>query len=451
MTKKQQLIQQLISGVLFVAVLAMLGWLSVRYNAELDWTAGQRNTLTEASKQQLAAMPGPIVLRAFAYSGEGQRALIEGDLRKYLREKADIELQFIDPSAEPQKVREFNISAPGEIVIEYQGRRETVRATTEPVVTTALQRLAYGGEQWVVFLEGHGERSINDAQSQSAYTGFAQALRDKGLKVRSLSLVSEPSIPDNTGVLVIASPETRLLEGEIALINTYVENGGNLLWLADPDFAPGLAPVAKTLGITWQNGYAILPEYELLGTGHPGFFAALGYPPNPVTTGFDQVTLFPLVRSVIAEPVEGWQAQTLLETSESAWLETGDIASGRVELDERDIKGPLSIGLTLTRERREGEGEDAKSVTQRVALIGDADFLANAYLGEFGNQLLGLNLVQWLASRDAQLNIDVPKAPDTSLYLPGWAMLLISGGFVIALPLLLLGVGVGRWMLRRRR
>ena len=53
---------------------------------------------------------------------------------------------------------------------------------------------------------------------------------------------------------------------------------------------------------------------------------------------------------------------------------------------------------------------------------GDADFLANAYLGEVGNQQLGLNLVQWLASRDAQLNVDVPKAPDTSLLLPGWAM-----------------------------
>jgi hypothetical protein len=59
--------------------------------------------------------------------------------------------------------------------------------------------------------------------------------------------------------------------------------------------------------------------------------------------------------------------------------------------------------------------------------------------------------VQWLASRDAQLNIDVPKAPDTALYLPGWATMAIAGFFIAVLPAGLLGFGIVRWALRRRR
>lgn len=447
MTKQQQLIQQLVSAALFVGVIVMLGWLSVRFKTELDWTAGKRNTLTAASEKQLAAMPGPIKFYAFAYSASEDRRNLEQDLQRYTRVKKDLELTFIDPSAQPQKVREFNVQQPGEIVVEYQGRRENLHATTEQTITSALQRLAYSGEQWVVFLEGHGERSTTDASSRADFSHFAQALRDKGLKVQPLNLVKLPKIPDNTSVLVIASPPSQPLAGEVALIHEYLDKGGNLLWLADPDYPAGLDPIAKTLGIVWQNGYAIFPEYQILGTGHPGFYAATEYPPNPVTQGLDQVTLFPLVRALTYDQSAGWQMQELLKSSEASWLETGKIEGG-VKLDPSDIKGPLNIGLTLTREHK---GADGKSHAQRVALIGDADFLANAYVGELGNQQLGLNLIQWLAARDTQLNIDVPKAPDMALFLPGWGMLSIALGFVIVLPLLLLGWGITRWIIRRRK
>jgi ABC-type uncharacterized transport system involved in gliding motility auxiliary subunit len=432
---------------LFIVIIGLLGWASVRFQTTLDWTVGGRNSLTEASERQLASMEDPLRFYVFAYSGDPLRRSIDVDLARYTRAKPNIEIEFIDPSTQPQRVREFEIRQPGQIVIEYQGRRETVPGTTETVITPALQRLAYGGEQWVVFLGGHGERGIEDPEDLRALSAYAEVLRQRGLKVQRLNLVENPQIPDNTRVLVIASPERDYLPGEIEMVRQYVADGGNLLWLADPEAPAGLKPVAETLGIDWLDGYAILPEYELLGTGHPGFFAALGYPPNPVTQGLDQVTLFPLVRALAANPPEGWQFQNMLVTSESAWLETGDIRSGTVALDDQDIPGPLTIGATMTRAL--GEGEDAR--TQRVALIGDVDFLSNLHLGDLGNQQLGVNLIQWLALRDAQLNIDLPKAPDTVVLLGPTASVVLVLGFVVLLPLLLLGIGVGRWALRRRR
>lgn len=459
MSKKQTYIQQLINGVLVVAVIVVLGVLSVRFKAELDWTANQRNSLTEASIKQLGAMPGPVVFHVFAPSGAETRRAVEEDLGKYQRHKADIQIDFIDPSASPQKVREYNINAIGEVVVEYQGRRENLRATTEQAITTALQRLAYSGEQFIVFVEGHGERSTS-GEGPDSLGRFAQALRDKGLKVQGLNLVQTPRIPDNTSALVLASPTSKLFDGEITLIRDYVRNGGNLLWLADPDYPAGLDELAKDLGIEWQNGYAILPEYQVLGTGHPGFFAAVEYPPNLVTQGLEMVTLFPLVRSLKTAgdaAATGWTAQPLLQSSQESWLETGDIAGGSVALDPSDIAGPLTIGVTLTRPytpaAADGEAAKEKPATrpQRVVLVGDADFLTDAYVGELGNQQLGLNILQWLASRDAQLNIDLKNAPDTALYLPGWAFSAIALGFILVLPLGLLAFGIARWAVRRRQ
>ena len=389
--KNKNLINQLISAALVLAVIVMLGWLSVRYNFKQDWTYNQRNTLSQASQTQLATMPEPVRFFAFTYPGSPERATVQYFIDQYSRFKKDVVLEFVDPSSQPQKVKDYGVSFAGEVIVEYQGRRETLRALSEQNITGALQRLSYSGEKWIVFLEGHGERATLEAQDQGSYTRFAQVLKEKGLTVQPLSLIKTPSIPDNTAVLVIANPRSALLDGEIKLIDDYVKNGGNLLWLADPDQPPGLQAVADTLGITWQNGYAVFPEYELLGTGHPGIFVALDYPPGPVTQGVDQVTMFPLVRSLTATADSGWNAQPMLNSNPEAWLETQPIGDGGVSLDSAagDIAGPLTIGMSLTREipdadapakAAEGESPVAQKTTQqRVVLVGDADFLSDMY------------------------------------------------------------------------
>ena len=471
MTRKQVLLQQLISAVLFIGVLVMLGWLSNKYTVEADWTAGNRNTLTEPSVKLLKTLTAPVKFSIFLYPRSEMRQSLEADIRRYQREKADITVEFVDPSANPQKVREYNVSRAGEVVVEYEGRRENLTATTEQAITTALQRLAYSGERWIVFLEGHGERGIDDTE-QGGYSEFAAFLRDKGLKVRGVNLATTPSIPDNAAAIVLAAPSRPLLAGELKLLTGYVERGGNLLWLADPadgkrDPVAALDELAKALNVTWLKGTGILLESAALGLPPFVYITTPGqYPANPVTRDFGENALFPLVRGLSYKSAEGWTAQPLLTTSENAWLETGAL-EGDLAMEEAsgDTKGPLTLGVTLTRDVKpaaapaageappEGVAKpaDDKPVPQRVALVGDSDFLSNGYFGQLGNSLLGLNLAQWLAARDELLNIDIPKAPDRALVIPGWGMLLISLGFAFVLPALLLGYGVTRWVVRRRR
>ncbi|MGH8518164.1 MAG: DUF7088 domain-containing protein, partial [Panacagrimonas sp.] len=187
--KNQNLIQQLIGGVLVLAVIVMLGVLSVRYNVKQDWTFNKRNTISAASQKQLATMKDPIRFVAFAYPGAPERASVQFFVDQYQRFKKDVTLEFVDPTSQPQKVKEFNVSFAGEVVLEYQGRRENLRSLSEQTITGALQRLSYTGEKWIVFLEGHGERAVVEAQDQSSFTQFAQVLKDKGLNFQPLNLV----------------------------------------------------------------------------------------------------------------------------------------------------------------------------------------------------------------------------------------------------------------------
>ncbi|MFV4677297.1 Gldg family protein, partial [Mycobacterium tuberculosis] len=171
-----------------------LGVLSARYKFEADWTYGHRNTLTAGSQKLLATLKDPVQVLVFDYPNSDTRRDIESWIGRYQRFKPDVKLDFIDPSANPAKVKQYDITAPGEVVIEYQGRRETLRQMSEALITGALQRLASTGERVVVFLEGHGERSVQPGPgaTQNDLTQLAEALKGKGLKVQSLNLVKTP-------------------------------------------------------------------------------------------------------------------------------------------------------------------------------------------------------------------------------------------------------------------
>jgi ABC-type uncharacterized transport system involved in gliding motility auxiliary subunit len=473
--KNSKLLQQLLNGVLIAVVIVLVGFLSVRYKLEWDWTAGGRNTLTAASQKLLQQMPEPIHFTALLRPDSETRKSIEMMIGRYQRAKPGVTLDFVDPDKHPEAKKKYENLEEGGIVVEYQDRHEILGVLSEPAVTGALQRLMDKGDHYVVFLEGHGERSPDapptqgdEGAAQTGYGQFAAALREKGLKVQGLNLVKTPSIPDNTSVLVVASPTQKLLDGEIKIVDDYVKAGGNLLWLNDPGQPPGLEAVSKTLGVSWENGFAVFPDYRQLGSPSPAVFLAGNYPPNPVTQDMAYVTVFPLVRPLNwdkdADRAAGWDVMPLIEANENSWLETKMDLKGPVTFDEKagDKSGPLTLGLTMSRQVKAPADKDAKpdaapgakpgeSRTQRVAVLGDSDFLADGYLGEAGNKQLGINLLQWLASRDALLNIDVPKAPDASLSLSGSTALLLMGLFFPLLPLALLGYGITRWVRRRRR
>ncbi len=465
--KNSKLLHQVINGLLIAVVIVLLGFLSVRYKLEQDWTAGGRNTLTSASQKLLKQMPDPIKFFAFIPPESENRRDIEMWIERYKRVKPNVDVEFVDPDRNPAKVKEYKIHQIGEVVVEYQGRRETLNPLSEALVTGALQRLTDSGDHYVVFLEGHGERAINPGKgeagdSQDGYVQFAEALRQSGLKVQGLNLVKTPSIPDNTSVLVVASPEQKLLDGETKIIDEYVKAGGNLLWLNAPGQPVSMEAVAKTLGISWENGFAVFPDFAQIGSPSPAIYLATDYPPNPVTQDLTYVTVFPLARPFTWDQdllrAAGWNVQPLLLTNDNSWLEIGMPKEGAISFNEKagDKRGPLTLGITLSRPvkseaNKDSSGKPAESRSQRVAVVGDADFIDDGFLQEQGNKQLGLNLIQWLASRDSHLNIEVPKAPDTSLYLPGWAMTLVMLGYAVVLPLLLLGYGLARWLRRRRR
>lgn len=433
--------------ILLTGIIGLLAWLSTRYDYQSDWTASGRHTLSQASIVLLDQFKGPVTVTAFVSEIDINRKSIAEMIGRYQSHKADIRLSFVNPSTAPDQVRDQGISAEGELLLQYAGRKEIIRDANEQNITNALQRLVRNGERWIVFLEGHGERN---PQGRANYDigDWVRQVETKGFKARTLNLATHGQIPVNTTVLVIAGPQLDVLPGEITLIQRYLAQGGNLLWLNDPGSLHGLAPIAQFVGVEFLPGVIVDPSVQVYSINNPAFALVADYGNHAITRGFNVITLFPFASGLKVTPLEGWQSQAFLMTGERSWTETGPPAGEIRYTENEDIAGPLTLGTSISREIKHS---DKVRTQQRVVVLGDGDFLSNAYLGNGGNLNLGMNIMNWLSRDDALIAIPVKTAPDLNLALSPMQSGIIAVMFLFGIPLLLAGSGLLIWVRRRRQ
>ena len=451
-SRRQLQLQNLMFVAGLLIFVGLLAWLSTRYSFDADWSSSGRNTLSIDSRQLLDEMPDPIHVTAFATENALVREHIADLIGRYQRYKANVELTFVNPDAEPDRIRELGITLDGELLLAYQGRSEKVQSLSEQTLTNSLLRIARQKQRRVSFLSGHGERDPL-GQANHDLGKFGQLLEQKGIVLDTLKLAETADIPADTNLLVIADPRVVLLPGEIQLVHRYLQAGGNLLWLVEPGAIAGLDPIAEALGIEFLPGTIVDATTQLFGIDNPAFALIPDYPMHPITREMTSLTLYPQASALDVSAPQEWQAEPLLTTLDRAWTEIGPI-SGTIRFDEDSDErmGPLDIGFVFSRmNNKKDSGDGESSAEQRVIVIGDSDFLSNAYLGNGGNVELGLNLFNWLNHDDQFITVTARTASDVNLELGKTAQIIIGFGFLFGMPLLLLGSGVAIWWRRRNR
>jgi ABC-type uncharacterized transport system involved in gliding motility auxiliary subunit len=430
------------------AAAGLLAWLTAHQVWVWDWTANQRNSLATESVALLERMVHPLTMTSYAPDNRSLRTRIGRLLERYRRQRPDlVSIRFVDPELHPDQARRAGVELAGELVLEYGGRRERLQTLSEGHISNALQRLLGRPERWIGTLTGHGERSLSGSANHDLGR-FGQALENRGYRVQSLDLAQTAVIPDNLGLLVVAGPQVNLLPGEVQNLRDYLAQGGNLLWLLEPDGLHGLDALSRDLGVDPLAGRIVDANVAELGVSDPTMALVSVYPDHPLTDGFHMMTLFPGAAALNSVSVNQWQAVAVLNTLSRSWNETGPI-EGQVrrdaELGER--AGPLTLGLAMERELAKPGG--ARS--QRAVVIGDGDFLTNAFLDNAGNQALGLRLVRWLMAEDRLLLVPPRETGDRDLQLTTDLALVLGVGSLFGLPLgfLLTGLAI-RWRRKRR-
>lgn len=437
-------------AVLLVAAALCVAFLSTRFGWQHDFSYAQRSSLDARTVELLHRLDAPVTIVSYSGQDAQLRAAIADFVARYQHIKPDISLRFVDPDADPAATRAAGITIDGELDIRYKEHNEQLKVLTEREFDNALVRLARTRVRLAAFLAGDGERKP-DGKANADLGNFGALLTEQGVRTMILTLTAGMHIPQNVDVLVLASPQVPLAAPVVAEIDDYLGRGGNFLWLVEPGQDMGTGALAKALSLRVLDGTVVDGAGAAFGIGDPSFVALTKYPASAITRDFSLTTLFPQSAALGVVSGTQWKVQSLLRTSAKSWTrlgpipQQGDTATIAYDADKGEIPGPLDIGVALS---RLSPGPD--KAEQRVVVIGDGDFLSNAFLGNGGNREFGQRVFDWLLADDALIDIPDKGAPDNRLRISQRALGVIGLGFLIVLPLLLAIIGGSIWWRRRR-
>ena len=455
-----------VSVLVVLGILIAVNYLSTKQNKRWDLTANRQYSLSEQTVKLLEGLKAQVKFLVFDQADSLER--FRPRLSEFEYHSSNVSVEYIDADKRPVQAKEYEILTYGTVVIEYMGRRERVTSDAEQDLTNALIKLLNPQEKRVYFLAGHGEKDPVDTE-RTGYSSIIEALRRDNYQWEKLILAQTNKVPDNATVIVIAGPKTDLLDAEIELLRSYLARTGKLLVMVDPaDNFKQPSPMPRLTGLLTEWGVtattSIIVDVSGLTSVATVPVAAPPYPSHAITERFQLITMFPLARAVV--PAMGAppdrRAQPVVQTTARAWAETNLTSLESKEgptpdPDKGDTAGPVTVAVAVavpsasgdTAATEKPEGEEPPKPETRLAVFGDSDFAANAYLGVEGNGDLFMNTVNWLAQQESLIAIRPKEAADRRLTMTANHITGLFWLSIVLIPAIVLGTGIYTWWRRR--
>ena len=500
-----------IGGALFIGYLTSLPISKFYYDA----TALKKNTLTPGSQEVVEKLEGGLTITTYVnILDENYGSALPDQLKndfarfeQYVRFKPEIKMKYVyyyAPSVQPSfpgrfeelqekeraekicKIMDLDFDmflSPEEIdqlvdlraegyrfvrVLERENGQKTIlrlyndmmKHPSETEITTALKRFLVPAPR-IAFLTGHGERSVNSSGDRYYYTFaksiyFRQSLINQGFDAFELS-IKEHEIPEDVNILVIADMRTPLSPEEMEKLKHYIERGGNLFILGEPNRQEAMNPILGEFGVKLMPGTLVqqnpdyLPSIITAQLTDQAAAQSLSY---AQLKGWGGTIVMPDASPLQYETNKGYSIKPIAVTRpRGSWneLETTDFLDGKLSLNEAIGEKEQSYPVVLSLTRANGGKE------QRIVITGDADCISNAELANGRNGMFAINFnfisetFKWLSYGEFPIDTSRPQAIDNGLRvtrkIEPWMNLFALG----IIPFLLALTGFTIWYKRKGR
>lgn len=456
----------LVAGILIFIVL-----LANRYSLRWDLSRYKSHSLSAVSRNLLKEVDKPLTVTVFFPEGHPERPRGREVLELYSRENPRVKVQFLDPQRDPVRADAAGYRRHGNVLLEYEGRKQLAETPNEEPISEALRRVLQKERKKIYFLTGHGERS--DSQKGRGFKVAKKALENEGYELADLNLFKEGEVPKDSAVIIVAAPQKDLFPKEVEALKKYLDRGGRLFLLLEPFDDAGLKNFLASYGVILDNG--MIFELNQL-TQDRAILSPIvtQYSPHRITQDFSLFTIFPGPRPLFFnKEVKSVSLKPLVLSSAASWEKFGqdwkDEKKKKPLYDPlSDKKGPFALAVLLepkshenpqNSQKKPDKPDEKKSDLKKpdnnlqayLAVFGDADFAADEFFNQLGNGDLFLNTVNFLAAEEKQIILRKTDKKFEPLLLSGWKSLLIFVITVILMPLAMLTVGVSAYLRRRAR
>lgn len=395
------------TSILALAVIAILGLLNFagfRHHKRFDLTTEKLFTLSDQTKTIVGGLQKDVTIVRFDKAPD---APLEDLMAEYRNLSPHFKFMNVDPVEKPEVLKQYGGTRKGDVVVSYGTRTEHLEAgargdISEQDITSAILKVTRDKLKTVCFVTNHGEKSLSD-QTAEGYSQVDQELKRENYNIRPIELPTADKVPPECDVLVIGGPKQSFFPQESGAVGKYLDAGGKVLLLIDPDTDPRLDDVLQAWNVNLGKNLVIdasgVGRYFQTGPTYP---IVLDYGTSPITKDFGRtMTLFPNARTAgIADRGKATpESVELLKTSPRSFTIPG-LKKGQTEISydpKTDTAGPLSIGVAASK-----KSGDASA---RLVVIGNSEFADNQWIGQQRNGDLFFNAINWLAQDENLISI----------------------------------------------
>lgn len=502
----QTISKRVLKYTLLITVVLSLGYITSRASLTLyhDMTRTKDRTLTKTSLDIVKKIDGPIKLTTYVnlldinyymampYSQNSDIASFE----KYTRFIPQMEMEYVyyydtsnnealyaqnpglndkqlaEKMIETQDLKLKKLYSPEEIkkvidlkpeqnrvvrTVEYNGKKTFLRmyddmfkVPMEKEISAALKRLVIPAPK-IVFATGNMERSVDKIGDKNYKTGFNEitfrySLINQGFDVSSVDINAQ-NIPEQTTILIIADPKTQLSQGAVDRINKYIDEGKNLMILAEPETNSALAGVTDKLGLSFTK-QALVQESEI---NSPDYLV------TEVSKNIDS-TVIKLTKNKNSNPIPflgssgiktvkdtGFKVIPLLKTNnEPAWEAQTGLTSVPEDLKKQPAVTAVPLAVALTR--------NVNGKAQKIIVAGDADFMGNAELSRGGSGTFQFvtDIFSWFTNYEFPIDTTRPNHTDNKITINANQVFINKIVFIALFPLLII-LSAAFILIRRNR
>lgn len=339
---------------------------------------------------------------------------------------------------------------------EYAFSGENLLANAINYVTTDTLPTIYN-------IVGNGEATL-DQDIKSMIT-------DSHITINDLDILKNSEIPKDCDCLFINAPTDDFNSVTTKAILDYLKNGGQaMIIVGDKNVKdmPNFISVLEAYGVTVEDGIVYEGNSNYINQGNPTNII-----PETISTDItkDMVAAGASVLVTNAHSIkelknnrDTLKIESLLTTSDSSYLKAGDTEdTDNYKKKDGDVEGPFDVAVAISDSEENVASEEAdtdasekseneKTAETRLVVFGSLSVVDSGIYNNVtrNDAYLFASAIGWMCNYEDSISIDAKSLTNESLVITDSQVNLWMAVYLL-IPAVIIGVGVGVTVYRRRR
>lgn len=398
----------------------------------IDFTESKRYSLSNDSKDQIKKVEQNVTIYFFGYS-DSDTPVVLG--KQYHDVNDKITVQISNTSERPDLASEYGITSAEKIIaVQSSQRYKTISSSdlytydsqsyqtidvTEQKLTNAILDVTIVSKPKIYFLTGHGEYGISDGEYCNTLSKY---ITNDVNDVNTLDLLSS-NVPENCDALIICNPVKDFTDVETEKIQTYINNGGKIMWLQDPYITiknydennfKNTNKILSLFGISFSKGIVCEQSTDNMVSSYPDLIMPyLEY--NSIvkdlyTDGKIIMADAGKINTVSEDELSKLNvtADSFVKTSEKAYYKEDYSDGNGLQKSDKDQEGEYTLGEILTKKIDDNKSAVLVAYSNAFFATNYQFVIGNSYASLIelrNNKDILLNTVAYLNNREDSIRI----------------------------------------------